>query len=212
MRPGDRGVVPAETVAVVRAACPKGTRVTRVRDVLGPVFEDEQFAGWFAAEGRGAICPGLLALVCVLQSMESLTDRDAADAVRSRMDWKYALGLELTDPGFDFSVLSEFRDRLGVDGRAMLLLQTMLTRAADAGLLRARGRVRTDSTHVLARIREVNRLEKVGEGLRLALEEIARVAPGWLGGADHDGDAGAVLAPDRVRAFARGGEGPQGVG
>jgi len=181
MRPGDRGLIPAETVAVVRVACPKGTRVTRVRDVLGPVFEDEQFEGWFAAEGRAAIAPGLVALACVLQSMENLTDRDAANAVRIRMDWKYALGLELTDPGFDFSVFSEFRDRLGVDERAMVLLQTMLTRAGEAGLLRARGRVRTDSTHVLARIRTVNRLEKVGETVRLALEEIARVASGWLG-------------------------------
>lgn len=181
MRPGDRGLIPAETVAVVRAACPKGTRVTRVRDVLGPVFEDEQFEGWFAAEGRGAIAPGLVALACVLQSMENLTDRDTADAVRTRMDWKYALGLELRDTGFDFSVLSEFRDRLAVDERVLVLLQTMLTRAGEAGLLRVRGRVRTDSTHVLARIRTLNRLEKVGEALRLALEEIARVAPGWLG-------------------------------
>ena len=180
MHPGDRGLIPAETVAVVRAACPKGTRVTRMRDVLGPVFEDGRFAEWFAAEGRGAVAPGLVALVCVLQSMESLTDREAADAVRTRMDWKYALGLELADPGFNFSVLSEFRDRLGVDERAMGLLETMLARAGEAGLLRARGRVRTDSTHVLARIRTLNRLEKVGESLRLALEEIARMAPGWL--------------------------------
>ncbi|MET7427283.1 transposase [Dactylosporangium sp. NPDC005555] len=61
--------------------------MTRVRDALGPVFDDGEFAGWFAAEGRGAVPPGLLALVCVLQAMEDLTDRDAADAVRTRMDW-----------------------------------------------------------------------------------------------------------------------------
>jgi transposase len=67
----------AGTVAVVRAACPKGTRVTRLRDGKSSVFEDEQFAQWFAAEGRGAVAPGLLALVCVLQSMENLTDREA---------------------------------------------------------------------------------------------------------------------------------------
>lgn len=96
------------------------------------------------------------------------------------MDWEYALGLELTDPGFDFSVLSQFRDRLGADDRAMVLLETMLARASGAGLLRARGRVRTGSTPVLARIRALNRLEKIGQALRLALEEIARVAPGWL--------------------------------
>ena len=105
MRPRVSVEIPAQTVAVVRAACPGGTRVTRVRDVLGPVFDDGEFAGWFAAEGRGALPPGLLALVCVLQAMEDLTDRDAADAVRTRMDWKYALGLPLDDTGFHYSVL-----------------------------------------------------------------------------------------------------------
>ena len=95
--------IPAQTVAVVRAACPGGTRVTRVRDTLGPVFDDGEFVGWFAAEGRSAVPPGLLALVCVLQAMEDLTDRDAADAVRTRMDWKYALGLTLDDTGFHYA-------------------------------------------------------------------------------------------------------------
>ncbi|MGC4857124.1 transposase [Micromonospora sp. DT4] len=85
--------------------------MTRVRDALGPIFDDQEFAGWFAAEGRSAVAPGLLVLVCVLQAMEDLTDRDAADAVRTRMDWKYALGLALDDTGFHYSVLSEFRDR-----------------------------------------------------------------------------------------------------
>lgn len=177
---GGCGQVPAATVAVVRASCPRGTRVTRLRDGLGPVFADARFAGWFAAQGRPGVAPGLLALVCVLQSMEDLSDRGAADAVRTRLDWKYALGLEMTDAGFDFSVLSEFRDRLCVDGRAQELLRVMLERADAAGLLRRRSKVRTDSTHVLARIRTINRLEKLGEALRLVLEEIARLAPGWL--------------------------------
>lgn len=145
--------MPAGTVAVVRASCPRGTRVTRLRDALGPVFQDARFAGWFAAEGRPGVAPGLLALVCVLQAQEDLSDRGAADAVRTRLDWKYALGLELTDPGFDFSVLSEFRDRLCVAGRAQELLTAMLECADAAGLLRQRSKVRTDSTHVLTGLR-----------------------------------------------------------
>ncbi|WP_165036969.1 transposase, partial [Candidatus Protofrankia californiensis] len=158
--------IPVRTVEVVRAACPKGTRVTRLRDTLGPVFVDDDFVGWFAAEGRPGLPPGMLALVCVLQAMEDLTDRDTADAVRTRLDWKYALSLDLEYPGFDFSVLSEFRDRLALDGRAASLLDAMLDRAREAGLLKGGARVRADSTHVLARIRTLNRLEMVGETVR----------------------------------------------
>ena len=88
---GGCGRVPAVMVAVVRASCPRGTRVTRLRDALGAVFTDARFAGWFAAQGRPGVAPGLLALVCVLQAMDDLSDRRAADAVRTRLDWKYAL-------------------------------------------------------------------------------------------------------------------------
>ena len=177
--------IPAETVAVVRAACPGGTRVTRVRDVLGPVFDDEDFRGWFSAEGRSGLAPGMLALVCVLQAMEDLTDRDAAEAVRMRLDWKYALGLGLADTGFHYSVLSEFRDRLAADDRAVGLLEMMLRSAGAAGLLRGGAKARTDSTHVLARIRTLSRLERVGETVRSALNQLAEIAPGWLGGRVH---------------------------
>nr|WP_165485461.1 IS1182 family transposase [Protofrankia symbiont of Coriaria ruscifolia] len=172
--------IPVRTVEVVRAACPKGTRVTRLCDALGPVFVDDDFVGWFAAEGRPGRSPGMLALVWVLQAMEDLTDRDTADAVRTRLDWKYALSLDLEYPGFDFSVLSEFRDRLALDGRAASLLDAMLDRAREAGLLKGGARVRADSPHVLARIRTLNRLEMVGETVRAALDQLAEVAPGWL--------------------------------
>jgi transposase len=111
-----------------------------------------------------------------------LTDRQAADAVRSRIDWKYALGLELTDPGFDFSVLSEFRERL-VEGQAtQRLLDVVLEAFKTRGLLKARGRQRTDSTYVLQAVRELNRVERVGETLRAALNALARAGPEWLRG------------------------------
>ena len=115
-----------------------------------------------------------------MQFVEGLSDRQAADAVRGRIDWKYALALELTDPGFDHTVLSEFRSRL-VNGQAQRqLLDTLLDQIRGLGLIRQRGRQRTDSTHVLAAVRTLNRLERVGETMRAALNDLAILAPEWL--------------------------------
>jgi hypothetical protein len=119
-------------------------------------------------------------LVTIMQFRENLADRQAAEAVRARIDWKYLLSLELADPGFDFSVLSEFRDRLLVGSAEELLLDKLLERCRVLGLLKARGPQRTDSTHVLAAIRVLNRLELVAETLRAALNAVATVAPDWL--------------------------------
>lgn len=131
------GDVPVETVRVARAAFPKGSLAIRVRDELGALFQDEDFAGLFPVRGKNAWSPGRLAVVLVLQFVENLTDRQAAEAVRARIDWKYALGLELTDPGFDYSVLSEFRDRLiGADG-GREILDGILTAARLRGLITA---------------------------------------------------------------------------
>src|SRR5437588_12477699 len=107
MSPQARGSIPEETIRVAQAACPKGTLAMRLRDALGELYQDEDFAALYPVEGQPAYAPWRLALVTVLQYVEGLTDRQAADAVRERIDWKYALGLELRDPGFDFSVLSE---------------------------------------------------------------------------------------------------------
>lgn len=115
-----------------------------------------------------------------MQFLENLTDRQAADAVRSRIDWKYLLGLQLTDAGFDFSVLSEFRDRLLTNEGEHLLLGTLLEHLQGRGLLKARGRQRTDSTHILASVCSLNRIELVGRTLQHALNTLAQVAPGWL--------------------------------
>jgi transposase len=104
--------VPEETARVARAAFPHGTPYLTFRDALGTIFQDEDFTALFPACGQPGLAPWRLALVTLLQFRENLADRQAAEAVRARIDWKYLLGLELTDPGFDFSVLSEFRDRL----------------------------------------------------------------------------------------------------
>ncbi|WP_369362285.1 IS1182 family transposase [Streptomyces sp. CG4] len=174
----DEGV-PGLTARVVRASFPKGTLAIRIREALGALFTDEDFAEAFPARGRPAISPGALALVSVLQYAEGLSDRQAADQVRARMDWKFLLGLELDDPGFDFTVLGDFRARLITHGLEERVLEVVLTRLSQAGLLRAGGRQRTDSTHVLAAVRTLNRMEFVGETLRTALEALA-AAPDWL--------------------------------
>lgn len=172
--------VPELTERVVRAAFPKGTFAVRLRDALGPVFADQEFAQAFAGRGRPAISPGALALVSVLQYAEGLTDRQAADQVRARMDWKFLLGLELDDPGFDFTVLGDFRSRLIRHGLEEKVLEVVLARCAQLGLLRVGGRARTDSTHVLASVRTLNRMEFVGESLRAGLEALAAAASDWL--------------------------------
>src|SRR5712691_10016160 len=172
--------VPEETARVARAAFPKGHPYLTFRDALGTIFQDEDFAALFPAWGPPGLPPWRLALVTIMQFRENLADRQAAEAVRARIDWKYLLSLELTDPGFDFSVLSEFRDRLLAGSAEELLLDTLLERCRALGLLTARGQQRTDSTHVLAAIRVLNRLELVAETLRAALNAVAAVAPDWL--------------------------------
>ena len=173
--------IPEMTALIAKAAFRKGNLYMRLRDELGTLYTDQDFADLYPRRGQPGLPAWRLALVTVLQFLENLPDRQAADAVRARIDWKYALGLELTDPGFDYSVLSEFRDRLIESKREQMLLDRMLAHFNDKGLLKARGRQRTDSTHVLAAIRVMNRLELVAETLRATLNDLAEAAPDWLG-------------------------------
>ncbi len=177
-RPIDR--VPRQTMRVARAAFPKGNLYLTLRDQLGPIFQDQDFSDLFPKDGQPALPPWRLALVTILQFRENLPDRQAAEAVRGRIDWKYLLGLELTDAGFDFSVLSEFRTRLLEGGGEAWLLDKLLEQCRSLGLVKARGTQRTDATRVLAAIRVLNRLELVGETMRAALNDLATIAPDWL--------------------------------
>jgi transposase len=172
--------IPQETARVAQAAFPKGTRFMKMRDVFGPIYSNAAFAHLFPHNGQPAEDPARLALILIMQFADGLSDQQAADAVRGRIDWKYALALEITDPGFDASVLCEFRQRLIEGSAEELLLTTMLELLRDQGLLKARGKQRTDSTHVLAAIRVINRLMCVGETLRQALNQLAELAPDWL--------------------------------
>ena len=173
-------VVPEETARLAQAAFPKGTRYMQMRDVFGPIYSNPAFAHLFPHNGQPAEDPARLALVLIMQFADGLSDEQAADAVRGRIDWKYALALEITDPGFDASVLSEFRKRLIAGSAEELLFTTMLDLLRERGLIKARGKQRTDSTHVLAAVRVINRLMCVGETLRQALNQLAVVAPDWL--------------------------------
>ena len=172
--------IPEETILVAKKAFPKGNVYLTMRDELGPLYADADLAALFSWRGQPAESPGLLAMVTVMQFMEGATDRQAAEAVRARIDWKYALGLSLTDPGFHYSVLSEFRGRLLEGEQEADLLDKVLERLMEVGLLQAGGQQRTDSTHVLTSVRDLNRLECVGETLRQVLEDLARVTPDWL--------------------------------
>ncbi|MDO9714330.1 IS1182 family transposase, partial [Paracraurococcus lichenis] len=165
---------------MARLAFPQGNPLLSLRDRLGPVFDDRRFVQLFPGKGQPAEAPWRLALVTLLQFAEELSDRQAAEAVRSRIDWKYLLGLSLTDAGFDSTVLSEFRARLVAGAAEALLLDAVLEVAAAHQLLKAGGRQRTDSTHVLAATRAINRIECVHETLRHALEVLTLAAPTWL--------------------------------
>jgi transposase len=180
LKPSPIQPVPEGTARVARAAFRKGNPLLKLRDELGAIFADADFADLFPRLGQPGLPPWRLALVTLLQFREDLADRRAAEAVRARIDWKYLLGLELDDPGFDHSVLCEFRARLLEGGAEERLLGKLLEACQARGLLKARGRQRSDTTHVLAAIRTLNRLELVGETLRAALNELATVAPDWL--------------------------------
>ncbi|MFF4625403.1 transposase [Nonomuraea jabiensis] len=153
VRPRSALEVPELTAQVARASNPRGTPAMWIRDRLDGLWSDEDFAQWYPRDGRPGLSPAQLATVSVLQFLLDLSDRDAAEAVRCRIDFKYTLGLELDDPGFHHSMLGDFRDRLPQDGRADRLLDLALTR-----------------------------LELATEAMRAALEELARTAAHALNG------------------------------
>ncbi|MGW3659595.1 IS1182 family transposase [Streptomyces sp. NPDC005151] len=182
LRPRSGEQVPPLTARIARASNPGGTTAMWVRDRLDGLWCDEDFTDWYPRDGRPGLSPAQLATVCVLQFLLGLSDRQAAEAVRCRIDFKYAMAMELDDPGFHHSVLADFRDRLAEGDRADRLLDLALTRLKEAALVRERTTQRTDSTHVLAAVRDLTRLELVTEAVRAALEEVAGAAGHLLDG------------------------------
>jgi transposase len=181
LRPESLPPVPEATAAAVQAAFPKGNLYVALRAEFGTLYDDQLFADLYPPQGRPVeVAPWRLALVVVMQYIEGLTDRQAADAVRRCMDWKYALSLELTDPGFDFTLLHDFRQRMLTHEAGQRFLDTLLAACNARGWIKARGTQRTDSTHVLAAIRTLHRLECVLEAMHDALNQLSEAAPVWV--------------------------------
>jgi transposase len=176
--------VPDPLIAAAVAAKYRGKRprplAVQIRDRLGEWLGDGLFAAAFGTRGRPGWSPSRLALVTVLQRAENLTDRGAAEAVRTRIDWQYLLGLGLDDPGFDHTVLAEFRARVAGAGLERVALDALLARLAADGLAGAGGKQRTDSTHVVAAVAALNRLELAGESVRAAVEALTAAHPDWV--------------------------------
>ena len=172
--------VPEETARIAKILFPKGNKYMWFRDELDVIYKDEQFTVLYPKNGPLAEQPWRLAVMSIIQYMENYTDRQAAEALKARIDLKYALSLELTDPGFDFSVLSEFRNRLLAGGMEEVILTTLLNICREKGWLKERGKQRTDSTHIEAAIRQTNRIVCAVETLRAALNSLAVVVPDWL--------------------------------
>jgi transposase len=175
---------PDPQIAAAIAAKYRGRRprplAVQVRDRLGQWLGDEDFAAAFGIRGKPGWSPSRLALVTVLQRAENLTDRQAAEAVRTRIDWQYLLGLPVDDPGFDHTVLAGFRDRVAGAGLEQVALDALLDRLASEGLVKAGGKQRTDSTRVVAAVAALSRLDLAGESVRAALEALAAAHPDWL--------------------------------
>jgi transposase len=172
--------IPELTRRLAKTSFPKGTLAMNLRDSLGAIYEDPQFAHLFPKRGRAATAPWRLALVTVLQAAENLADGQAAEMVRGRLDWKYALSLTADDDGFDPSILSDFRQRLIDQDAVDALLSPILQVCRQRGWLKAGGQQRVDSTMVLATVRRLSSLETVGETIRALLNEIAEEEPDWL--------------------------------
>lgn len=180
LRPISIEPIPHDTPRVACAACPQGNRYLRLADAGKTWFIDDAFRALFPTHGQPAWPPWRLALTTILPCAEGLPDRQAAHAVRSRIDWKDGLRLERTDPGCEASVLREFRTRLMAGTAAYLRFDTRLTWCRNRQLITAEGRQRTDSTPILAAIQALNRIEVVAETWRHAINSPAQVAAASL--------------------------------
>ena len=181
LKPGSIPALPEETAQIARKVFPKKNLYLTIGDKIGYLFTDEDFTDLYGSEGPPAgVSPALLTMVTLFQFIENLPDRQTAEQVRARIDWKYALHLPLDHPGFDFSVLSDFRQRLVKYEAGSRIFKRVLERLVELELLRAGGKQRTDATYVLGAVRDLSRLELVAETMRLALDALAEVAPVWL--------------------------------
>jgi len=171
--------MPAETAAVGKAILKEDSAYRLIGDKLFDRYSEQDYADLYSPEGKPGISPVILAFVSVFQFMERLPDRQAAESVRMRMDWKYALHLPLAYEGFDYSVLSEFRDRLLAHEAEGRVFEQLVQEFRSMGLIKERGKQRTDSIAMLMKVRHLSRLELVVETLRLAVGAILKTDREW---------------------------------
>lgn len=171
--------MPAETAAVGQVIMKAESPYRLIGDKLFDKINEVEYADLYSSEGKPGLSPVILAFVTVFQFMERLPDRQAADSLRIRMDWKYALHLPLTYEGFDFSVLSEFRDRLIAHEAEGRVFETLVTAFQELGLIKERGKQRTDSIAMLTKVRRLSRLELVVETLRLTVGALVKENQEW---------------------------------
>ena len=171
--------MPNETQRIGQHLLPEKNVYRLIGDELFAKLKEEDFADLYPSEGQPGFSPVILALVMVFQFMEKLPDRQAAEALRMRLDWKYALHLSLDDEGVNFSVLSEFRDRL-IDGQAEgRVFETLVAQIRAMGLIKPQGKQRSDSIAMLSKVRWLSRLEIAVETLRLAVVSLVKVDGEW---------------------------------
>jgi transposase len=168
---------PELTAQVARAAFPHGNRYMQMREILGTRYADGHFAALSPTVGQPAEAPWRLARVTSRPCAENLTDRQAAEAVRGRIDWPYAFGWERTAAGVAVSALSEGRRRLIAGAAEEPVLTPLLAPVGERGRLKARGTQRPDSPPIVAAVRALNRLEIVGETLHHTLNVRAQRVP-----------------------------------
>jgi transposase len=171
--------MPTETAAVGEVLLKEDSPYRLTGDKLFEHLCDTDFADLYSSEGKPGISPVILAFVSVFQFMEKLPDRQAAEALRMRIDWKYALHLPLTYTGFDYSVLSEFRDRLLAHEAEGRVFDHLVREFRAWGLITERGRQRTDSIAMLTKVRRLSRLELVVETLRVAVGAMLNADRAW---------------------------------
>lgn len=179
LKPQPSRPMPEELARLGLILLPSDSPYRLIGDQLYAQYDNAAFASLYHAEGKPALPPVDLLFVLAFQALEDLGDRAAADAMRLRLDWKYALHLPLDYAGFDFSVLSDFRARLVAHDASARLFDQLLMQLRALGLLKRRGRQRSDSLAVLARIHQLTRIELVAETLRLALRAVVQAEPAW---------------------------------
>jgi transposase len=172
--------VPEGTARVGQAILPETNPYRQIGDRFDDLFPAEDtFAGLYDTGGRGAIPPLLMSLVTVFQMWENVPDRAAAEWVVSRIDWKYALHLPLGYAGFHFTDLYAFRQRLLEHEQERYVFEQCLGKLKALGVLRKRGKMRSDSTHILGVVQRLSQFELVAESLRVAVRAVVVADATW---------------------------------